>query len=395
MVWKLLKQHISKAQLAGFFLANLCGTVIILLSVQFYQDVKPLFMGGDSFMSKDYIIVSKKVSALGSLVGRGTSFSEAEVDEMRAQPFAEAVGVFKPARFNVSAGMGLQGISFSTAMFFEAVPDAFLDVRPEEWKYEEGQEEIPIILPRNYLNLYNFGFAKSRSLPQLSEGMLGMVALDVRISGRGQVKLLKGRIVGFSNRLNTILVPESFIDLGNRLYGEDKELQTSRLIVEVDNPADERIVQFMQKNGYEVEGDKLDTGKTAWFLKLIIGVVISVGALISVLSLYILMLSIYLLLQKNTVKLENLLLIGYSPARVARPYQGLTVALNFVILALGLWAVKMIRDAYLDTLGALLPGAGDGNLWVAVGAGLVLFLFASLLNVWVIRHKINSIWKRE
>ena len=57
MVWKLLKQHISKAQLAGFFLANLCGTIIILLSVQFYQDVKPLFMGGDSFMSKDYIIV--------------------------------------------------------------------------------------------------------------------------------------------------------------------------------------------------------------------------------------------------------------------------------------------------------------------------------------------------
>ena len=346
-------------------------------------------------MSKDYIIVSKKVSALGSLVGRGTSFSETEVDEMRAQPFAEAVGVFKSARFNVSAGMELQGMGFSTAMFFEAVPDAFLDVRPEEWKYEEGQEEIPIILPRNYLNLYNFGFAKSRSLPQLSEGMLGMVALDVRISGRGQVRLLKGRIVGFSNRLNTILVPETFIDWGNRQYGEDKEQQTSRLIVEVDNPADERIVQFMQKNGYEVEGDKLDTGKTAWFLKLIIGVVISVGALISVLSLYILMLSIYLLLQKNTVKLENLLLIGYSPARVARPYQWLTVGLNFVILALGLWAVKIIRDVYLDTLGALLPGAGNGNLWVTVGAGLVLFLFASLLNVWVIRHKINSIWKRE
>ena len=33
------------------------------------------------------------------------------------------------------------------------------------------------------------------------------------------------------------------------------------------------------------------------------------------------MLSIYLLLQKNTSKLENLLLIGYSPAKVALPYQ--------------------------------------------------------------------------
>ena len=225
MVWKLLKQHISKAQLAGFFLANLCGTVIILLSVQFYQDVKPLFMGGDSFMSKDYIIVSKKVSALAHWWAGVPVFRKQKWTRCVPSRLPKRWEYSSPARFNVSAGMGLQGISFSTAMFFEAVPDAFLDVRPEEWKYEEGQEEIPIILPRNYLNLYNFGFAKSRSLPQLSEGMLGMVALDVRISGRGQVKLLKGRIVGFSNRLNTILVPESFIDWGNRLYGEDKEVQ--------------------------------------------------------------------------------------------------------------------------------------------------------------------------
>ena len=32
MLWKLLKQHISVAQLAGFFLANLCGLVIVLPS---------------------------------------------------------------------------------------------------------------------------------------------------------------------------------------------------------------------------------------------------------------------------------------------------------------------------------------------------------------------------
>ena len=35
LVWKLLRQHISFSQLAGFFFANLCGMVIVLLSVQF------------------------------------------------------------------------------------------------------------------------------------------------------------------------------------------------------------------------------------------------------------------------------------------------------------------------------------------------------------------------
>ena len=41
LVWKLLRQHISVGQLAGFFLANLFGMMIVLLSVQFYKDVIP------------------------------------------------------------------------------------------------------------------------------------------------------------------------------------------------------------------------------------------------------------------------------------------------------------------------------------------------------------------
>ena len=71
MVWKLLRQHLSVSQLTGFFLANLCGMVIVLLSVQFYKDVLPVFTQGDSFLKKDYLIINKEVSTLGSLVGCG------------------------------------------------------------------------------------------------------------------------------------------------------------------------------------------------------------------------------------------------------------------------------------------------------------------------------------
>lgn len=54
LVWKLLRQHISIGQLAGFFLANLFGMMIVLLSVQFYKDVIPVFTEGDSFMKKGF-----------------------------------------------------------------------------------------------------------------------------------------------------------------------------------------------------------------------------------------------------------------------------------------------------------------------------------------------------
>ncbi|MBQ8240870.1 MAG: ABC transporter permease [Bacteroides sp.] len=398
LVWKLMRRHISLGQLAGFFFANLCGMVIVLLSIQFYQDVAPVFTEGDSFMKKDYIIVSKKVSTLGSFVGKSSTFSQTEIDEIEEQPFTRGVGEFTPSQFKVSAGVGMEqlGLNLSTAMFFESVPDKYVDTNLDGWHFEPGQEEIPIIIPRNYLNLYNFGFAQSRSLPQISEGVINMVDLEVRIHGGGKRDTYKGKIAGFSNRLNTILVPESFMTWANIHYGDGGiRKEPSRLIVEVNNPTDDRIAQFFRELGYDTEDDKLDAGKTTWFLKVIVGIVLSVGLLISALSFYILMLSIYLLLQKNTTKLENLLLIGYGPNRVAFPYQSLTIALNAIVLVLSVCIVLYVRTLYMDLVEQMFPSLNAGSWWLMLVVGILLFLSVSCFNVLAIRKKIASIWMHQ
>ena len=399
LVWKLMRRHISVGQLAGFFVANLCGMVIVLLGIQFYQDISPVFTEGDSFMKKDYIVVTKKVSTLGSFVGKSTTFSEADIDDLRDQPFTKAVGEFTPSAFKVSAGVGMEqlGLNLSTAMFFESVPDEYVDVNLKDWHFEPGQEEVPIIIPRNYLNLYNFGFAKSRGLPQISEGVINMVNLEVRISGGGRQDNYQGKIAGFSNRLNTILVPQSFMTWANVHYGQGGvRKEPSRLIVEVSNPADDRIARFFRERGYETEDDKLDAGKTTWFLKVVVGIVMGVGLLISVLSFYILMLSIYLLLQKNSTKLENLLLIGYAPARVALPYQALTIGLNTLVLLLSVGIVLWVRTLYLDVVEKMFPTLeGGSSLWLMLVAGVLLTIAVSALNVWAVRRKVLFIWKRK
>lgn len=296
LIWKLLRQHISVGQLTGFFFANLFGMVIVLLSVQFYKDVMPVFTEGDSFMKEDYIIATKKISTLGTFAGKSSTFSPQDMDELKKQSFTKTVGAFTPSQFKVSAGMGMEeaGIHLSTEMFFEAVPDDFVDVSLDKWHFDEGTRTIPIIIPRNYLNLYNFGFAQSRSLPKLSEGVMSLIQMDIRMRGNGREEQYKGNIVGFSNRLNTILVPQSFMGWANKNFAPNAEAQPSRLIVQVKNPADANIAQYFQKKGYETEDGKLDAGKTTYFLRLIVGIVLGVGLFISVLSFYILMLSVFL-----------------------------------------------------------------------------------------------------
>jgi len=392
LIWKLLRHHISVAQLAGFFLANLCGMVIVLLGIQFYNDVLPIFTQSDSFLKKDYIVVSKKVSTLGSFLGRSNQFSNGDIEEVKEQPFTESVGPFTSSHFQVSAGLGIEGIQMSTAMFFESVPDEFVDIETDKWRFTPGDGTIPIIIPRNYLNLYNFGFAQSRSLPQISEGLMGTISLDIRIAGKGKRDNYKGRIVGFSNRLNTILVPDAFMKWANTQYAEGKQKGPSRLIIEVNNPTDERIARFFEDKGYETENDKLDNGKAAWFLKIIVGIVLSVGLVISILSLYILMLSIFLLLQKNTYKLENLLLIGYSTRKVAFPYQAMTVLLNGLVLVLSTAIVLLVRHVYSNLMDEMGLPIDTGAPWLAIGAGIVLFLIVSAINTTLIYRKMKSLF---
>ena len=391
MLWKLLRQHISVAQLAGFFIANLCGMVIVMLGIQFYNDVSPVFTQEDSFIKKDYIVVTKKVSTLGSIAGKSGTFSDYEMDDLKSQPFTVEVGAFQPSQFKVSAGISFGGMDISTAMFLESVPDGFVDVKADAWRYTDGQSEIPIIIPRNYLNLYNFGFARSRNLPQLSEGMVGLVSLNLYIAGNGKRDMKKGRIVGFSNRLNTILVPESFMNSANATYGGNKKWEPSRLIIEVDNPADERIARYFNDNGYETEDSKLDAGKMTWFLKVAVGVVMAVGLVISLLSFYILLLSIYLLLQKNTDKLENLILIGYGTSRVAMPYQILTVAINLMVLVLSVIIMVIVRGIYTDALFDIITGTDYVSIAMSCVFGLILFILVSVYNIIAIRRKIGSI----
>jgi hypothetical protein len=397
LVWKLLRRHISLPQFAGFFFANLLGMLIVLLSFQFYKDVKPVFSEEDGFIRPDYLILSKRISALNSIgLGSVSTFSEREMNDLKDQSFAKRVGSFTASQYKVSCSMGLNGIAqFGTEMFFESVPDAFVDVDLKKWHFSEGDDYVPIILPKTYLAIYNFGFAQSQNLPKLSEGVVGMLEMTIAMRGNGKNEIIKGRVIGFSTRLNTILVPDSFIRWSNERYAPDEIVEPSRIILEVSNPADDAIVNYINDKGYEMEDDKLDAGRMTFFLRLVSGIVMIVGLLISILSFYILMLSIYLLVEKNTEKIRTLLLIGYCPARVAMPYQLLTIGMNAAILLIAICFLYCLRMAYLQKLFTVFPQMTIGYIWAAVLLGLALFAIISLANIVIIRRRINNIWNNK
>ena len=390
LVFKLLYRHVSFGQMAGFFLANLLGLSIVVCGFQFYRDVSPLLTAGDSFMKRQVAVVTRRVGAFQTFCMQKTSFSPRQIEELRQQPFATDVAPFVPARFEVYASVHVgNGLGMGTEMFLEALPDGYVDADLSRWHYTEGTDSIPVILPRSYLNLYNFGFAQARGLPTLTEGMVGMVGVDFVLNGTAGQWRMKGHVVGFSNTLNTILVPLSFMTRANEQLCPDGEDKPARLAVQLASPADESFARYLEENGLEAEAAAADGGKAAWFLNLTAGIVMGVGIVICALAFYVLLLSIYLLLQKHTERIRTLLLIGYTRSQVALPFHLLSIGLHSLSLLPSLLALHLLRGYWLPSLQQLYPRMEAASLLPALLLMFLLFLSTALLNFLAVRTKVK------
>ena len=139
----------------------------------FYADTKPLYSSNDSFLKPDFLVINKKISSLSSISLSATTFSEKDIEDIKKQPFVKKTGFFTSSKFGIRASLSSSAFGgFYTEMFFESVPDEFIDVQSEDWTWSEEQNYIPVIIPRTYLTLYNFGFAQTQGLPHRSPNFI-------------------------------------------------------------------------------------------------------------------------------------------------------------------------------------------------------------------------------
>ena len=376
---RLLRKNTSPARIAGFVLSNFLGLAIILGGLQFYIDARSIWEDDDSFIRSDYMVINKRVTSENTF-GRATGFSGAEREDIEKQPWVKRVAPFSTADYRVSASLMQQGRGLSTHMFFESIPGDFVDVPASQWRWREGDDEIPVIISKDYLTLYNFGFASSAGLPQMSEGLMSGIPLTLTLSSDDGMRSVQfhGRVAGYSNRLNTILVPQEFMDWSNARLGMGKVKDPSRLIIEVSSPGDVAIKDYMAAHDYEIAGDKSATS-ASFLLRVVVGIVLAIGVVITLLSFFILLLSSSLLMEKNRDKLHSLLMLGYDVRTVGAPYRRIVILASAGALVIATGCVFILRAFYLPALKSL--EAEPGSVWLMLGIGIALTVAIILFNL--------------
>lgn len=391
LISRLLYKNTSAARIAGFVLSNFLGLAIVLGGLQFYIDARSLWEDEDSFIRSDYLVINKRITSENTFAGKGSHFFAEELADMESQPWVKRLAPFSKARYKISASITQGGRGLSTNMFFESIPDSFVDVPPSQWQWREGSDELPVIISKDYLTLYNFGFASSAGLPQMSEGLMSGIPLDITLrSNDGRMLQFHGRVAGYSNRLNTILVPQNFMDWANMQIGSSEVDPPSRLIVEVSSPGDVAIQRYLDAHDLEVAGDKT-AASASFLLKIVVGIVLAIGIIITTLSFFILLLSISLLMEKNRSKLHQLLMLGYGLGPVGKPYRLIAIGSSLVAMVMAVASTVILRGFYIQSLEGL--GAKGGNILLTVIVALSLTLLIILFNLLSIRRRIRSAWR--
>jgi hypothetical protein len=390
MMRKLLFSGHRPFQLAIAWAGALAGFFLILASTQLYIDFKSLLTEKNDWIHPEYLVINKRISILNAFSAQ-KGFSEKEIQELENLEGVSDVGRFVSNGFKVAASMAQPGKEavvpgMYAELFFEALPDRFLDVRSGYWKWQAGSEIVPVIIPADYLKLYNFGFAPGQNLPQISEKTASAVLFDLHIDSAGTAISLKGRIAGYSNRINSVLVPESFMEHANRSYGGRKEAaQVSRLVLVVKNPSDAAIINFLDKKGYETNAEQLRNARLNTVLQVIVMIVALIGSMLVFMAILGFVQYTQLAMNRSAYEIRTLTDLGYSPFRLFRSYAIYSLFLLGGIALVstgGVHALKICGDAWLSGYGIEVESGIRLQIYWEALLIFALFLFFQLLTVY-------------
>ena len=374
----------KKSQLAFSVTGAVIGLMMIILSVQIYVDITTVLIT-PSIIGKDFLVLSKEVSMLSD-----GNFSEDEIVELKSQEFILDVAPVEGNRFEsfVVADMGTNA-RFNTLMPLSSIPDNFIDNLSDDFSWTPGQTELPVIIPTSFFNSYNFGIAEASKSPKVTKELMATIRPKLRI---GKTEWYNIRIVAFSDRFSDgVIVPDSFLNYGNEHFASTENKKMNRIVISALNIKSPLLQAFIESHAYVANQDKLKGGKITEFMNVLLPVVLSIAAVIVLLSLLTFIQNAQLMLASSDYEVGLLGFLGYAPLSVSKLVMKKFNRLFLLILILALplcFVLKwFINGQFEDNLGI---NMGLSINWATILTGSAVYFIFYVAQFYMIRIAVKK-----
>lgn len=388
----LLKKLIKASAGRNRFIMAVVGLsvalLLILSAVQLQSDYSDLLYGKTNQDSvANFLVINKIVN--DKTIGI-TTLSDTDVSDLRKQSFIDTVGILTSNRFKLSAGVTLSSdISFSTELFFESVPDQFIDVQSKDWKWDDNSKFIPMVIPNMFLDMYNFGFATSQGLPQLSQELVMDLPVNITIKTPSGPFQIYGKVVGFSDRISSVLVPQQFMDWANAKFGTTENVKPSRVVIKTKDAGNPELVAYLKQHGLTTDADKTRFSKYRQIVGMVVDISWLTGAVMLLFALLIFTLFIQLTIASCKEEIALLITLGAAPKQLYHFLMKQFFPSNIIITILVLGVLALLQTLLQQFLQGQHIFVSTYLSVYTVAAGLIILLVLWIVNSATIKRYIS------
>jgi hypothetical protein len=363
------------------------GLLLILAAVQIQSNYHQILYSKTSQDSiADFLVVNKTLTDKN--IGVAT-LSNAEINDLKQQPFVEKIGTLTPSRFRVGVQSISRQIPFYSDFFFESVPDEFLDVNTPAWQWNETSNFIPMIIPNMFLDMYNFGFAQSQHLPQLSQNLITSLPVQINIqTPRGMVNYY-GKVVGFSDRISSVLVPQPFMDWANKKFGTDVNQQPSRVIIQTKNASSSELADYFAKHHLSTSAQKTRFEKYRGIITAVVAISWVMGGLMFLFALIVLTLFIQLAIASAKQEIYLLITLGAAPKQLQGFLRKQFLPANIITVVVTLSVIAALQFTLQKILAAQNIFISPYISYYTIIGAVIILLLIGWVNDKAIKKYIN------
>lgn len=371
------------------FLGLGIGVLLLLCSAQLFVNIDSLLKNKNRKKDGyDYISFSKRIS--NETMGSDRSFSNSELDDIKKQPFATDAAPFTINKFVARANGGAT-LPFASDIFLESIDENYLDTLPPAFKWAEGDNTVPVIIGSDYLELYNTVFAPSRDLPQFSEKSITSLLIAIECEGNGTVKNFRANIVATSDRISTILVPESFLKWANNTFTGSPNSAINKILVKTKDANDPVLLNYVQAHDYQVNRDKTRFGRTKQILQAIVSGLAGFAILVIVLAMVLFSFYLQLMIARSRENLQLLLLLGYSPRWLSQTVSKKWTPIYITIIVIALVITTAMHWAFVHLIMKDNEDLAMMVDWKVIGLALLLLFLSVFINYRLIKKLVSKI----
>jgi hypothetical protein len=382
MLNRLLFQHQDRKQLTIAFAGAFLGMTFLISAIHYLIKVNEFGKGAD-ILGPNTLIVQKKVSNSSSLNLNKMDFSNREIQKIRKEPYIEDAQPVISNNFDVSFETADPLVPrFRTDVFIQTVDPKFLDVKTKKWQWKEGDEFVPIIMPREFLVMLNT-FMSASGIPPVSDDLAMDVKFKFKLKDESKNEYVDARIIGFTNEVSSILVPEKFMEYGNAKFTAARDKKITQLMISGKESEFGKLESLLKKRGLESKNSQMLVGR----LKSVVGTLFLVVLGISIIAVFasglVLIQYMQLLMSRNAYEVRTLMRIGHHPTSIVQSFLGYFLKVFGLICMFSAGSFLLLKY-FLDDVfesGGLYIGK-EITLFVpfAMLLSFVLFAFSSYLT---------------